>query len=40
MAVWTDFRNNSYLGMTSYFPDFADLHGLIQTFEENRQTIV
>ena len=25
MAVWTDFRNNSYLGMTSYFPDFAML---------------
>jgi hypothetical protein len=25
MAVWTDFRNNSYLGMTGYFPDFAML---------------
>jgi hypothetical protein len=25
MAVWTDFRNNSYLGMTAYFPDFAML---------------
>jgi hypothetical protein len=23
MAVWTDFRSNSYLGMTGYFPDFA-----------------
>jgi photosystem II stability/assembly factor-like uncharacterized protein len=25
MAVWTDFRNNNYLGMTAYFPDFAML---------------
>ncbi len=25
MAVWTDFRNNNYLGMTSYFPDYAML---------------
>lgn len=25
MAVWTDFRNNGYLGMTSYFPDYAML---------------
>ena len=25
VAVWTDFRNNNYLGMTSYFPDFAML---------------
>lgn len=25
LAVWTDFRNNNYLGMTAYFPDFAML---------------
>ena len=25
MAVWTDFRNGGYLGMTAYFPDFAML---------------
>lgn len=24
-AVWTDFRNSNYLGMFSYFPDFAML---------------
>ncbi len=23
MAVWADFRNGNYLGMTAYFPDFA-----------------
>ncbi len=25
LAVWTDFRNSNYLGMTAYFPDFAML---------------
>jgi hypothetical protein len=25
MAVWTDFRNGNYLGMTAYLPDFAML---------------
>jgi hypothetical protein len=25
MAVWSDFRNNNFLGMTGYFPDFAML---------------